>query len=81
MNTTTQRILSDALLLPDHERAELAASLIDSLDPTVDEDSEKAWESEVQRRVKELESGDVLPVPWPEARRRILGDPHASADS
>ncbi len=63
MNATTQRILSDALLLPDHERAELAASLIDSLEPTVDEDSEQAWESEVQRRVKELESGDVVPLP------------------
>ncbi len=80
MNEAAQKILSDALHLPDRERAELAASLIDSLDPSVDEEYQQAWDSEVLRRVEELDNGAVTPVPWAEARRRILGTPHASDD-
>ena len=37
------RLLEEALELPDHDRAELAASLIESLDPDVDEDASSAW--------------------------------------
>lgn len=37
-------LLKQALTLSDKERAELASSLIDSLDPTVDADTEQAWQ-------------------------------------
>jgi len=40
-------LLKHALTLPDKERAELASSLIDSLDPTVDTDAEIAWQEEL----------------------------------
>ena len=80
MNAIAQKIFADALRLPDDERAELAASLIDSLDPNADEGSAQTWEGEVLRRLAELDSGSVRPVPWSEARRRILGTPHVSTD-
>lgn len=73
MNTTTKQLYDDALRLPDSERAELAAWLIESLDPEVDQDLDSAWDAEVKRRIKELDSGAVSAVPWPEARRMILG--------
>jgi putative addiction module component (TIGR02574 family) len=65
-------LLERALKLPQAARAELAASLIESLDQTADEDAEAAWQKEIARRLRELEDGDEV-VPWTEARRRILG--------
>jgi putative addiction module component (TIGR02574 family) len=66
-------ILRDALELPLEARAALAGSLLDSLDQTVDEDAESAWETEIATRLKALDEGGVALVPWAEARRRIAG--------
>jgi putative addiction module component (TIGR02574 family) len=66
-------ILRDALELPPEARAALAGSLLDSLDQTVDEDAESAWQAEIMTRLKELDQGRVQLVPWVEARRRITG--------
>lgn len=63
-------LLKHALTLPDKERAELASSLIDSLDPTVDADAEMAWQEEIARRLEEVESGRVKTASWDEVRRR-----------
>jgi putative addiction module component (TIGR02574 family) len=73
MNTTAKQLYDNALALPDSERAELAAWLIESLDPGVDPEVEEAWDAEIQRRIEDLDSGRVTAVPWPEARRMILG--------
>lgn len=67
------RLLEEALKLPAEARAALAGSLLDSLDETVDQDAEQAWEAEIARRIEDLDSGRVKAVPWSEARRRILG--------
>ncbi len=66
-------LLKEALKLPPEARAALAGSLLDSLDQEVDEDAEAAWHAEIDRRLRELNSGTVKPVPWFEARRRISG--------
>lgn len=73
MNTQTQQLYDNALQLPDGERAELAAWLIESLDREIDDDVEAVWDSEIRRRIDELDRGAVTTVPWPEARRMILG--------
>ena len=75
MNTRTQELYDNALQLPDGDRAELAAWLIESLDREVDDDVEAVWDAELRRRIDELDSGAVAAVPWPEARRMILGLP------
>ena len=64
-------LLKEALKLPPEARAALAGSLLDSLDQEVDEDAEEAWKLEIDRRLRELDSGSVKPIPWSEARRRI----------
>lgn len=61
-------LLKHALTLSDKERAELASSLIESLDPTVDADAELAWQREIARRL--AESGRVKTIPWEEVRRK-----------
>jgi putative addiction module component (TIGR02574 family) len=64
-------ILRKALALPPEARAALAGSLLESLDDTVDASVEEAWSQEIARRIEELDSGKVKPVPWAEARRQI----------
>ncbi len=72
MSNKGQKVLEEALTLPPGERADLAATLIESLDEREDEAIEEAWAREIQRRMREVESGTVKTIPWSEARKRIL---------
>ncbi|OGL64917.1 MAG: hypothetical protein A3J27_06605 [Candidatus Tectomicrobia bacterium RIFCSPLOWO2_12_FULL_69_37] len=71
MTQDPAEILKEALRLPPEARAALAGSLLDSLDETVDEGAEAAWEAEISARLKALDSGQSATVPWAEVRRRI----------
>jgi putative addiction module component (TIGR02574 family) len=64
-------LLKKALSLPVSERADLAGSLIESLDDTQDESATAAWDQEIARRMADIDSGAVKPVPLEEARRRL----------
>jgi putative addiction module component (TIGR02574 family) len=65
-------LLKKALALLVSERADLAGSLIESLDDTQDESVQAAWDEEVARRMADIDSGAVKPVLLEEARRRLL---------
>lgn len=71
MKQDPNHLLKEALKLPPKARAALAGSLLDSLDQEVDEDAEAAWHTEIDRRLKKLDSAKVKPIPWSEARRKI----------
>jgi putative addiction module component (TIGR02574 family) len=64
-------LLKKALALPAEARAALAGSLLDSLDDTLNASAEEEWSREIARRIAELDSGKVKPVPWADARRQI----------
>ncbi|PYU80898.1 MAG: addiction module component [Acidobacteria bacterium] len=49
----------------------MAGSLIESLDATVDEAAEAAWNEEVARRIEDLNSGKAKTIPWEVVRSRI----------
>jgi putative addiction module component (TIGR02574 family) len=70
MTGRTQELLQKALSLPDNERAELAGSLIASLDKSIDPDVDAAWQAEIARRAEEVRSGEVSTVPWPQAQKK-----------
>jgi putative addiction module component (TIGR02574 family) len=70
MMQEAQELLKKALALPDKERADLAGNLIDSLDDTVDEDAEAAWQAEIVRRLEEVRSGKVKTTSWHDVRRK-----------
>jgi len=72
MTQEANDLLKKALALPADDRAALAGSLIDSLDPQADASVEEAWNDEVARRIEELDSGKAKTVPWAEVRRRVL---------
>ena len=74
MKKDEANLLEAALRLPPEARAALAGSLLDSLDEVLDQDAEAAWEAEIAKRIKELDSSSVKPIPWSEARRSIVGD-------
>ena len=48
----------------------LAGSLIDSLDDTIDENVEAAWQEEVARRLEEVRSGKVKATSWEDVRQQ-----------
>jgi putative addiction module component (TIGR02574 family) len=74
MTRDAQKILEEALGLPEVERAKVAASLIESLDGPAEPDAEAAWDVELARRIEEFDRGEVETVPWSDLRRRLLGE-------
>jgi putative addiction module component (TIGR02574 family) len=71
MTKEGNELLKKAMDLPVNERAELAGSLLDTLDETVDEDVEASWQNEIALRIQELDAGKAKTVPWAEVRGRL----------
>ena len=76
MNTESQQLLESALALPDSDRAEIAASLIQSLDAESDDDVDAAWALEIQRRIQSIDNGEVKLVPWDDVMREMRDRRH-----
>ena len=81
MTQEAAELLKKALSLPVSERADLAGSLIESLDETHDPSVEAAWDEEVQRRMADIDSGKVKPISLEEARRRLSSTVNFSSPS
>ena len=45
----TDALLEQVLSLPEHDRAEIATRILESLDPESDRDVEEAWAAEIER--------------------------------
>jgi putative addiction module component (TIGR02574 family) len=76
MSPDVSDLLKKALALPPEARADLAGSLLESLDEgPADESVEATWSVEIKRRIEELDSGKVKPIPWEEARREVVASP------
>ena len=46
--------------------------LIESLEGEPDPDVEKAWAEEVERRVRQLDAGEVETIPWEKVREELF---------
>ena len=71
MSELAAQLLKTALGLSAAERAELACSLIESLEESDDESVQAAWDAEILRRMEDLNSGKIKLVSLAEARRRL----------
>jgi len=74
MTTKADRVLQDALGLSEHERAEIAARLIESLDAARDSavaSVEEAWAAEIERRCAALDAGTT---DWQDVHRQIKAE-------
>ncbi len=77
MGNDARTLLTEALELAVDDRAELAAELLASLDePTSDsqEEVDRLWAAEIERRSNRVLTGESPGEPWDEARRRIESD-------
>jgi len=73
MSPSAKKLLEDALSLPEDARVDIAAALLESVEhEPVDEDADAAWSAEAKRRLEEVRSGAVKPVPWEEAEKQIF---------
>lgn len=63
----------EALRLSPENRAQLAQKLILSLDALSEEELEDIWLTEANRRARELDRGEVQPIPADEVRRKARG--------
>jgi len=67
-----QAIEQEVLHLPIEDRARLAEKLLSSLDALSEQEVEKLWFAEAQRRASEIDNGTVQLVSSEEMERRIL---------
>jgi putative addiction module component (TIGR02574 family) len=72
MAGTSQRILADALTLPEKERLELASEIIASVDGQADPDWDAAWLKELDARAAVMRTGDDPGEDWATVRARIM---------
>lgn len=71
MTEKSQIVLEEALKLTANERAEVAEQLIASLDEAPDTDVEQAWQEEIQKRLAQIERGEVTTITWEEVKKRL----------
>jgi putative addiction module component (TIGR02574 family) len=74
VTSDADKFLAVALSLSDHERAEIAARLLESLDTVEQDDVDEAWAREIERRCAALDSGEAVTSDWSEFRSRIERD-------
>jgi len=67
---STEELISEAVSLPLDIRLQIVERLLHSLHPT-QKDIDELWAAEAERRVKEIESSTVKPVPGDEVFRKI----------
>lgn len=71
MSNMLAELKEKAAQLSEAERAELALALIESLDGPAETGVEEAWRVEIERRVAQVERGEVQPIPGDEVFERL----------
>ena len=71
MSVTIEQLTHDALTLPETERAHLAQTLLQSLEPAAEKGVEEAWEIEVASRMERVRQGTAQGRPAEVAFRDI----------
>lgn len=70
MTGRVQKLLSLAMELDPDERVVLAEHLLTTVNDYADLAQE--WDSEIQRRIDEMESGRVQGIPWAQVRAEMV---------
>ena len=71
MSNMLAELKEKAAQLSEAERAELALALIESLDDPAEADVDEAWRVEIERRVAQVERGEVQLIPGDEVFERL----------
>ena len=71
MGSTNDRVVEEALSLPADVRMDLVEKLLRSLNLPVDEDIDRLWTEEAERRVAQIAEGKAELVPGEEVFAKI----------
>ena len=71
MGNMLAEMKAKASQLSEAERADLALSLIESLDGPADSGVDEAWQLEIDRRIGQIERGEVQLIPGDEVFARL----------
>ncbi len=71
MTAMTDRVTEEALSLPADIRLNLVEKLITSLNLPIDKDIDRLWAKEAERRISQIEAGEVRLVPGEEVFSKI----------
>jgi len=71
MPTTNDRVIDEALSLPSNVRLSLVEKLLTSLNLPIDEEINRLWAKEAERRVSQIEEGKATLVPGDEVFAKI----------
>ena len=72
MPTSVVQLFTEACRLDEGDRAALAGLLLESLDQAPSPGVEAVWAEEIERRVRDLDSGEVKTVAWVDVKTRLL---------
>ena len=71
MATTNDRVIEEVLSLPADVRLSLVQKLLMSLNLPIDEEIDRLWADEAERRVSQIEEGKVKLIPGEEVFAKI----------
>ena len=74
MVATDDRVIEEALSLPADVRLSLVEKLLTSLNLPIDEEIDRLWSEEAERRVSQIEEGKVNLVPGEEVFNKIRAE-------
>ena len=69
MPIALEQVTKDAMDLPPRQKLALAEFLLESADAAADPDAETAWDSEIRDRIRAIDEGRELGVPYEDVMR------------
>jgi putative addiction module component (TIGR02574 family) len=73
MVTPYDRVIEEALSLPANSRLSLIEKLLTSLNLPIDQEIDRLWAEEAERRVSQVEEGKAKMIPGEEVFAKIRG--------
>ncbi len=71
MSTLNKDLLEEVLSLPSDLRMKLIDKLIESLNVPIQEEIDELWSKEVEKRVDDINSGKIKPIPGEQVFQEI----------
>jgi putative addiction module component (TIGR02574 family) len=73
MAASVEEITREVVELPRHQRLALVRLLLDLDQPGTSDEIESAWDEEIRARVKAVDEGRMVGIPYEEIKKEIAG--------
>jgi putative addiction module component (TIGR02574 family) len=72
MARDVKELIREAVELSESDRATLAGAMLESLEPRPTPEVKAAWSREIERRIREIDTGAVELLDWEEIRAELF---------